>query len=60
MCICKRCKIEFVNTLSKKYIIEDIERYSLCPYCRKYRFCKNCAVEFHRLDEETECGISRQ
>jgi hypothetical protein len=53
MCICKRCKIEFANTLSKKYIIEDIERYSLCPYCRKYRLCKNCGVEFHHKQNQT-------
>ena len=51
---CKRCKNEFNNDkVPKKYLLKNLEKYNYCVYCRKYRNCKNCELEFHHKQNQT-------
>lgn len=52
--ICKRCYKEYNNkTISPKFLLKDLDKYNLCPYCRKFKICKNCNIEFNHYQNQT-------
>ena len=51
---CKRCSEFFKKPSVKKENIEkNPEKYELCVNCRKFKFCKNCNIEFHHKQNQT-------